>query len=97
MDKFPQTLAPGNSKTFAAELDRVVMELLRHDIYMHVLANAKDTFYDISSFKHAAHPRLKQMVKQVQTELEALGWKTTLSYGDTALFVYTGGMPINCW
>lgn len=97
MDRLPATLVPGNTKAFAAELDTYVERALREDVYAHVLANAKDAFYDLSSFRHATHPRLKPMVKRIQGELEALGWKTTLSYGDTALFVYTGAMPLICW
>jgi hypothetical protein len=41
---------------------------------------------------------IKKMANVVMDELSKKGWKCTLSYGDTALFIYSSdNPPTGCW
>lgn len=35
-------------------------------------------------------------MKVVISEIEHSGWKTSLAYGDTCLFIYVGEQPVRC-
>lgn len=97
MDAFPSTLTPQGAKVFPVILEKYILRSIREEVYVHVLENNRSSYYDLSAHKFCTHPSFKKLVRQVMTELEVFGWKTTLSYGETALFVYTGDMPENCW
>lgn len=51
-----------------------------------------------SDFKVTDTELVKTSVKELIPELVQLGWKCTLSYGDTGLFIYsTEKPPKSCW
>lgn len=97
MNKFPEFISEKNRTQFAGILEEKILQKLREDIVDTVLHDDSSNFYDISLFKYSKHRNIIKLVKQVMKELDELGWKTKLSYGDTALFIYTGSVPVNCW
>ncbi len=97
MDRFPPDLTPSNRSGLLAMQYNHALALLRHDVFETVVSNNADNFYDLSSFKYHTHVNFKAMVAQVRAELENLGWKTKLAYGETALFVFDGVPPSNAW
>jgi hypothetical protein len=97
MNKFPDFINEKNRAKFADILEERILQKLREEILDVVLQDDCSNFYDISSFKYGSYKNIKDLIKQVMKELEELGWKTKLSYGDTALFIYTGLVPVNCW
>lgn len=97
MNKFPDFINEKNRANFAHILEERILQKLREEILDVVLQDDCSNFYDISSFKYGSYKNIKDLIKHVMKELEELGWKTKLSYGDTALFIYTGLVPVNCW
>lgn len=97
MNKFPEFISEKNRDQFPELLEERILQKLRDEIIDTVLYDDCCNFYDISSFKYCTHKNIIKLVKKVMKELEELGWKTKLSYGDTALFIYTGSVPVNCW
>lgn len=97
MNNFPKQISEKNRKKFPELLEERILQKLREEILDVVLQDDCSNFYDISSFKYSSYKNIKDLIKQVMKELEELGWKTKLSYGDTALFIYTGLVPVNCW
>lgn len=97
MDAFPPTFVPDNTHSFKAVLRDEVSRQMRLEIYQTVLSNDYNNFYDISSFKYNSYNHIHEVVRTIRDELHSLGWKTALSYGDTALFVFTGDKPTACW
>jgi|SRR5690606_8463501 len=97
MNQFPECISESNRKQFPQLLEEKIIQKLREEIIDTVLQDDCTNFYDISAFKYSSYKNIKDLIKIIMKELEELGWKTKLSYGDTALFIYTGAMPVNCW
>ena len=95
MDRFPDTLVPGGE---LAEMYKAhVLRKLRERVFESVVAGNPDNYVDLSAFEFATYPEFKKLVAAVRSELEGLGWKTALMYGDTALFVFAEGNKPKFW
>ena len=81
--------------------DRLTKEL-RNDIYNLIISRIDENeYFDIELFGRShnyKNKNLEKMVSLVRNELESMGWKTKLSFGDTGLFIYsTEKEPSSCW
>lgn len=92
MDAFPTELAPSNTE-LAAMMHKHVMRRLREKVFCCVASGDPESFFDLAAFEFASYARLKDLVADVCAELHTLGWETKLTYGDTALFVYSKANP----
>ena len=106
MKSFPNHFTPeviDESKEVKQDLlFRRTLSYLRKEIYEHVLTNEKNDYYDIEAFMRRKFDRYdkketESYLEVIRDELHALGWKTGTSYGDTALFIYSGEKPESCW
>lgn len=97
MNSFPRNLTILNTREFDLLFYNHIASKLRKKIYVNIIGNNSQDFFDISLFKYNTHKDFKQILKQICSELEELGWKTKLSYGDTAVFIFKDEIPINCW
>lgn len=74
---------------------------MRKDVYELILKGNEDDFFSLTDFsQHYAQQAdtTREMWDQIAKELESLGWKTKLSYGDTGAFIYsTDEPPPSCW
>ena len=101
MKFFPSKLNSKNKNEFELyKLDRCLC-YFRRDLYEHILNNNEEIFFDLDQFSKTYSCSLDDTLKMIETdiskELNNLGWKTGLSYGNTALFVYSGEKPKSCW
>lgn len=97
MDTFPDTFQETNICSLRA---LHIKCLLRQHIYKTILfRKTQDDYVDLDKFIYETCPKfnLCRVLHDIRAELESLGWSTCLSYADTALFVYTGDKPVNCW
>jgi len=69
----------------------------RYEVYTTILSGDATNYYDVSSFRFHTYDGLRDIISTIREELHDLGWTTIMSYGDTALFVYSGPKPGNCW
>lgn len=81
--------------------ERIIKEL-RNDIYNFIISRKDENdYFDIELFgnKHNyKKAKLENMMYFIRSELEELGWKTKLSFGDTGLFIFsTKDDPSSCW
>jgi hypothetical protein len=57
--------------------------------------------FDLDRFSRQNEEKIdviQKMTETIMEELTQLGWKCKLSYGDTALFIYTSeNPPAGCW
>ena len=101
MDKFPLNIKPSLKDTFQKLRYENNLSLLRKEIYDFILKGKEDDFFDFVIFDKRNNKDMKitqKMCEQVITELNELGWKTKLSYGDTGLFIYSSeNPPTNAW
>jgi hypothetical protein len=99
MNSFPKTFTPDydNSQILLYELN---LCRLRKKIYEFVLREKEDDFFDLEKFRNNKAKNEKDMDKMtevIRQELEGLGWKTKLIYGNTALAIYKGEGNAATW
>jgi len=103
MDSFPSNIHVDNIKNFSSIQYDIAINSFRKEVYETIIKRKDESDYiDLDIFERRFCKNnsicLKKIVKQICSELEELGWKTKLSYGDTGLFIYsTENPPHNCW
>lgn len=98
MDQFPEHLK--DKSTFPSTLDTMLLQELRKQVYLHILKNKQDDFFDLELFNRRFVLNLEKTESYSQiiiNELDLLGWKTFVGYGGTALFFYDVEKPSNAW
>lgn len=98
MDHFPEHLR--DSSTFSEELDKILLKELRRQVYLQILQNKQNDFFDLELFNRVHVSNIKKTEEYSEViikELEELGWKTFVGYGGTALFFYDLEKPSNAW
>jgi hypothetical protein len=97
MQSFPETLVP-ESTTMTKMYEEHILSKFREKVFESVVTGNPENYVDLSAFEFSTYTDFKKLVAVVRGELEALGWTTALSYGDTALFVFSGNnKPKYCW
>lgn len=107
MNNFPEFLSVSNKSNFEGINNQRILNLFREYVFLHILQNYRterdeNNYVDLDVFCNKNLNRnmklMKEMVVIVSKELEALGWKTALSFNDTGLFIYsTNNKPSSCW
>ena len=99
MERFPTSLSVNNKKNFPSLHHKRVKELLRIDIHDHILYHEEKEYYSLDKFiSRYNNPKLiKDICYELVKELEDIGWKCSLSFGDTGLFIYENDKPSNCY
>lgn len=92
MKKFPSHLTPNTD--FKKHLHDKCLSLLRNLICNFLYENNKGSFglYQLETSRYPEIYRNRkikeELVDDVCKELQELGWKTKIMYGDTCLFIY---------
>lgn len=99
MKEFGNKLSTTNKNNFQKIIYERWKCYLRRDLYEHILSREESDYFSLDNFNQRVNnmETVVKMVKEVIPELEALGWKCLLSFGETGLFVYSDKKPENCW
>jgi hypothetical protein len=103
MDILPKVLHVNNKDTFNDLNTTRIRRLLNKDVYLLLVSReTENEYYDLDQFciKHLNRDmkRMHELMKDVLTNLETLGWKCKYSYNDTGLFIYSSeNPPPSCW
>jgi hypothetical protein len=102
MKKFPDNLNVVNKDKFNNLFHKRTLCYLRRDIYEHMVSRKDETIYfDIQDFRTRYKLKtdtVRNMIDTTINELEVIGWKCKLSFGNTGLFIYsTDTPPVNCY
>ena len=100
MQEFPKSMSSENTLHFSEFLKDYYLQQMRQEIYVHVLRNNQNDFFDIELFDRKYVKDIKvtdNLIEIMITELEQLGWKTFLGYGGTGLFIYDKEKPSSAW
>ena len=103
MRHFPEIISPKNKKKFPEYKYNRVLCYLRRDLYEHILENNENNYFDLDQFYRKYKYKnntdvISKMTGQIIKELQQLGWKCKLSFGDTGLFIYSSDKPPpSCW
>jgi hypothetical protein len=105
MKEFPNILNVKNKDIFPDIFYNRVLCYFRKDIYEHIISNGENSYFDLEKFGRAYFKDQKDRVDLVKKlsdniikELVILGWKCKVSFGGTALFIYsTENQPPSCW
>jgi hypothetical protein len=103
MKEFPSILRVRNIEKFSDIYYSRVLCYLRKVIYEHVISHDENSYFDIQKFcceyyKKETSNITSRLAESIIPELELLGWKCKLSFGGTALFIFsTETSPPSCW
>lgn len=101
MESFPKHISPSNKENFTEIRKENLLRVLRNKIYELILKGNENDFFDLVIFDKQNVNNLsltKNLLQTIIEELQNLGWKTKLSYGDTGLFIYsTEEAPASAW
>jgi len=105
MIKFPETLNFKNKNNFSENNYKRLISIFRQEIHDHILdkvSKNENEYFDLDYFSKKYldnnSKEMQKFVSIIMTELQELGWKTSLSFGDTGLFIYSSDeKPSSCW
>lgn len=104
MKELPSILNVKNKNNFSKIYYTRVVSYLRKAIYEHIISKDENSYFDLEQFGRQYFNEkdrvdlTKKLSVKIRSELEKLGWKCKLSFGQTALFVYsTDNPPPSCW
>ena len=100
MKEFPHTLDVNNKDNFPKIYYKRILYYFRRDIYEHIIREDENNYFDLEKFQKQYKLTVEnrdKMAKIIIEELETLGWKCKLSFGDTGLFCYSDEKPKSCW
>lgn len=104
MKELPIILHVKNKDRFSEIYYNRVLCYLRKAVHEHVISKEENSCFDMEQFGRLYFndknrvELTKKLSVAIQEELEELGWKCKLSFGDTALFIYsTEKPPPSCW
>ena len=91
MIHFPSKLTPANTDMFKNYLYHRTLCYLRQEIYEFMLCRKDEKmFFDYDGFSKRRDVTIKlvnDMVDELVTELNKLGWSCQKAYGNTALYI----------
>ena len=85
MKEFPKKLIPKNRHLFSQMNFNDLLEKWRLKVYNYIIKNEKNGF-DLCDENNI--PIDKRIIECLVFELSNLGWKTSLAYNGTLLFIY---------
>jgi len=101
MNTFPSTLTPDNKTSFQSIVEDVWLSTMREQVCQHILKGDENDFFDLSAFTqlHTKDAAItKKLSSVIVSELQALGWTCTVTFGGTGLFIYSSSTPPpSCW
>ena len=98
MNSFPSEINKDNKENFNNLFNNMVLCIIREDIYRLLISRKDENEYvDLDKY-YSKYGKNINIIDDIILELNQLGWKTKLSFGDTGLFVYsTENPPSSCW
>jgi hypothetical protein len=105
MEELPIILYVKNKDIFSTLFYNTVFCYLRKSVYEHIISKDENSFFDLEQFGKLYfndNPNrvdlITKLSTEIQLELKELGWNCKLSFGGTALFIYsTDNPPPSCW
>lgn len=101
MNSFPDTIKVGNKSSFSQTKKEYYTSLLRKELYLHILNDNENDFFDINQFnkKYLNDEFMCEAIFSIViSELQEMGWKYKVSFGGTGLFLYTSeNAPACAW
>lgn len=93
MNSIPDYMNVNNKHMFRVMFVEKMTSKLREDIVLHMLKGDENDYFDLDKWcrTHLDNDceQMEIMTEKVVVELLQLNWKCKLSYGQTALFIYS--------
>jgi hypothetical protein len=102
MKEFPSILNISNKDNFKVISYNRNLCYLRTELYEHIIKEDENNYFDLEKFRNYRKIKditdIDSMVKILIDELCILGWNCKISFGGTALFIYSSeSPPVTCW
>jgi hypothetical protein len=97
---FSEFLRPENINEFSKYINEQNKILLRKELEQMILKNKNGDYFDIEIFRKKNDISLEtmtEMLSEILGELETLGWKWQLCYGNTGLYIFNENPPSTLW
>jgi hypothetical protein len=80
-------------------LKDVLLKKFRDDLFIFLIERSDENdFFDLNIYSKYNQTIRQEIYNKIKLEIESLGWKVKLSYGDTGMFIYsTEKPPPSCW
>ena len=103
MNNLPDILHIKNKDNFPNLKNERVKRLLNEDVFLFLIEReSENDYYDLDKFciqyLDRNMKKMQELMSDILTQLEKLGWKCKYSYNETGLFIYsTNNPPVSCW
>ena len=101
MNSFTPEISPNNKHNFPDIYHDHVSSDIRKNIYEHIIANDENSYFCLDKLHDKYNhdkTKIDLIIKNIIKELTLLNWKCKLSFGGTALFIYSSEKPPpSCW
>jgi hypothetical protein len=105
MKEFKNSIHMSNKSNFQDIYYSRVLCYLRKNVFEHILREKENDYFDLEKFgylyfknQNNREELVKKLSITIMDELQELEWKCKLSFGGTALFIYsTDDKPVSCW
>lgn len=100
MKTFPTKFTPDNKDNFPNYRYQRVLCYLRQDIYEFVLKGDEDSYFDLFKFGEKYGYKFdisKKLGEDISKELENLGWKTALHFGNSSIQIFSDEKKVRKW
>lgn len=89
--EFKAMINPSQTESFPSLLFENQLSKLREAVfYFLITRKSEDEYLDVSKIP-------ENVLHHLYQELNEMGWKYALSFGDTGLFIFKEEKPITCW
>ena len=93
---FAELVKPKNLSDRETLYTNVVLDEVRWDLYLFLLSReSEENFFDLTKYIEKLGD--VAIFQCIINSLKTAGWKMSMSFGDTALFIYKEDKPKNCW
>ena len=100
MKEFPKSLNAKYKEKFREIHYNRIKCYLRKSLYEHIISHEEKDYFSLDEFNSKFNIPIEltqKILESIIPEIEKLGWKCTLSFGNTGLFIYSEEKPSNCW
>jgi hypothetical protein len=100
MKSFPETIHRDKKSDFKKINYERLIQLFRQLVYEHIIISDEENYVELDKFASThkvSDEDFGKIVETIRDELHELKWKTEVTFGDTALFIYSDKKPKTCW
>lgn len=99
MEHLPKSLHVSLRKEFPKLNKKRVKSMLIDDLTLFLINRKNENeYFNLDKYIECNYPFMSEILDEIKADLDDLCWNYKMSFGDTALFIYTtDNPPPSCW